>query len=111
MEGPDACEEGLPDSDRYGIWRKEEETEMKEKRGMPEDGRHYPLHDNLRYACALLNRKGGREGILICTGDVALRILLPFLTLALPGVAVACLEENGREPVRIFLTMLYVGIW
>lgn len=62
--------------------------------------KRYPLRDHYRYTFRLLREKRGVTALTVCSGDVALSVLLPFLEAALYGTVAACLV-SGRRPVEI----------
>ena len=56
-----------------------------------QDKKRYPLLNHYRYTFHKLKEKSGGGALAVCTGDVMLSVLLPFLEAALAGAVAACL--------------------
>lgn len=64
----------------------------------------YSVVGNFRYAMVRLKRTQGRHAYVICTADVILSALFPFLGMVLPSVVVVLLV-SGRTPAQILLLL------
>lgn len=79
----------------------------KRKRSGAEPGREAGRHsvwDNYRVAFSWMRKTEGTAYFFLQGLEVALAVIQPFLTMALPG-AVVYLLGSGREPGRIFLAL------
>lgn len=70
--------------------------------------KQYSICSNCRYTFYKLRQIEGTGSLAICSTDVLLSILLPFLEAALAGAVAACLVSNNEPEIILLLVVGYV---
>lgn len=70
--------------------------------------RQYSLWNNCRYTFRKLKQQEGTGSLAICSGNLLLSVLLPFLEASLAGAVSACLVSNKKPETILLLVAGYI---